>query len=132
MTIEDLNTLGDENVVTVCDKVGKYQGVVLWFDVEFLDDSCLSTSPMSDPTHWQQTVIVLPNTVDVKHKETLAFNIKLTRNNENNRRYNIRFEELDPLEIEHDIPCDCQMTKCIVTKAYMDNLDKETNVVEKI
>lgn len=34
-------------------------------------------------------------------------------------RYNLQVSLLDPNEVEHPVPCSCDMTKCILTKAVM-------------
>ncbi|XP_058802149.1 uncharacterized protein LOC131670508 [Phymastichus coffea] len=120
VTSENLDSLGSK-VVLACSKNGKYQGCAIWFDVEFPDDSVLSTDPALEPTHWQQTVIVLPTSFDVSRKEPIAFELKFDRNNSNSRRYNVSFTMLDASEVSHEIPCDCDMTKCIVTREYIKN-----------
>ncbi len=118
---EDLHCLAGEEIVISCNKSGNYQGFAIWFDVEFPDGSELSTAPHQEPTHWKQTVIVLPTSMQVEEKEPVAFELKLDRNSSNPRRYNVAFTMLDATEVTHDIPCDCYMTKCIVTKAYIEN-----------
>ena len=130
VTTEELHYLGGEESVLICTKDGKYQGFAVWFDVEFPDGSLLSTAPTAEPTHWKQTVIVLPSSIEVNEKEPVAFELKLDRNSENPRRYNVAFTMLDASEVLHDIPCDCYMTKCIVTKAYIEKQNTETEVVE--
>jgi protein arginine N-methyltransferase 6 len=125
VTLEELNSIGGEQTVLVCSKNGKYQGFCIWFDVEFPDGSLLSTSPKAERTHWKQTVIVLPHYTYLNKKEPIAFALNLNKNDSNPRRYNIEFTMLDASEVLHDIPCDCYMTKCIITKTYIENLDKK-------
>lgn len=127
---EDLDCLAGEQTVITCTKSGKYQGFAIWFDVEFPDGSELSTAPDQEPTHWKQTVIVLPTSLEVEEKEPVAFELKLNRNNSNPRRYNVAFTMLDAEEVSHDIPCDCYMTKCIVTKTYIENGNSQNKVRE--
>ncbi|KAJ8670484.1 hypothetical protein QAD02_001743 [Eretmocerus hayati] len=119
-TIEELNRLGGQESVMICSKSGKYQGIGIWFDVEFPDGSILSTSPQADPTHWKQFVIVFPQTFEVEDKEPVAFTLEFCRSADP-RKYQISFNMLDALELDHEIPCDCYMTKCIVTKAYIES-----------
>ncbi|XP_014212401.1 protein arginine N-methyltransferase 6 [Copidosoma floridanum] len=129
VTTEELDALGGEETVIVCNKDGKYQGLAIWFEVEFPNGTCLNTSPAADPTHWKQTVLVLPKSIDVSEKEPIAFKLQLNRDVSNRRWYKVQYEMLDAFETEHDIPCDCYMTKCIVSKAYIETLSEE--VIEK-
>ncbi|XP_014226623.1 protein arginine N-methyltransferase 6 [Trichogramma pretiosum] len=122
---EDLNSLGIEESIAICNKAGNYQGFCIWFDVDFPDGSTLSTSPFSESTHWKQTIIVMPGTIKVEEKEPVAFNLKFDRNSEDCRKYNLSFTQLDPEEVSHPIPCDCYMTKCIVTKAFLESQEQE-------
>ena len=103
ISVSELDPLGCEETVLVCSKEGKYQGLSLWFDVEFPDGSVLSTDPREEPTHWKQTVIVLPTSIEVSEKEPVAFDLKLHRNSTNPRRYNVVYTMLDALEVTHDI-----------------------------
>lgn len=130
LKFEDLDCLAGEKTVITCNKSGNYQGLAIWFDVEFPDGSELSTAPDQEPTHWKQTVIVLPTSLEVEEKEPVAFELKLERNNSNRRRYNVAFTMLDATEVPHDIPCDCYMTKCIVTKTYIENGNSQNEVIQ--
>lgn len=128
ITMDDLKQISFKEVI-VCDKPGRYQGICLWFDCEFPFDDVgasivLSTSPFSPPTHWKQTVILLPENAhqDVEAKYPLAFSLEILRNAENPRRYNIELELIDADDMEHSIPCDCYLTKCILTKAHLNSL----------
>lgn len=125
ISVEDINQLGGENYVTVCEKDGKYQGICIWFAVEFPDGSELSTAPYDEETHWKQTAVVLPTNTEVIKNEPIAFKLDLKRDTSNPRRYNIELDLLDAEEVEHDVPCNCLMTKCIVTKTYVENQSKQ-------
>lgn len=126
--------------VIVARKPGKFQGVCIWFDVLFPtnDDSSseeeiLSTHPQSEPTHWKQTVIPLP--ANIETLETLspvAFKLIIQRNPENSRQYHLLLEILDAAgdDVQHPIPCECQMTKCILTKAHLAGLVDSTDFEE--
>jgi hypothetical protein len=105
---------------------GKYQGLCVWFSCVFpcLDNSfhgtVLSTAPTEPPTHWKQTVIMLPHEFDVEEGTPLAWELQLNRSAVNCRQYNIEFTELDPEEVKHPVPCMCYMTKCIVMRAFLE------------
>ncbi|XP_033228521.1 protein arginine N-methyltransferase 6 isoform X2 [Belonocnema kinseyi] len=119
-TLEDLNSLGGENSMAICKKDGRYQGVCIWFAVEFPNGSELSTAPLSEPTHWKQTVVVLPNDIEVTKNEPIAFKLSINRDKSKPRRYNMELTMLDAAEVEHDIPCNCDLTKCVVMRTYME------------
>ena len=120
INLEELDQLGGEEYVSVCNKDGRYQGICIWFDVEFPDGSELSTSPFYKATHWKQTAIVLPTDIEVTKDEPIAFKLELTKSNTNPRQYNIELLLLDAFEVEHEVPCSCHMTKCIVMKTYIE------------
>lgn len=119
VTLEDLNVLAGNNTVSICQKDGKFQGICIWFVVEFPNGSELSTAPSCKLTHWKQTVIVLPNEMEVYTNEPLAFKFTLNRSELNRRNYNMELTMLDAEQIEHDIPCNCNMTKCVVMRTYI-------------
>lgn len=69
-----------------------YQGIGLWFSCTF-PDLCkekprivLETSPFTNPTHWKQTIIVLPEERNLAAGEPIAFQLDLKRNPTNVRR----------------------------------------------
>lgn len=67
----------------------------MWFECFFPDLSAdrnesrviLGTGPLSEATHWKQTVIVLPQEQVVEKGEPIAFQLDITRDKEFNRRY---------------------------------------------
>lgn len=120
---DELLSLAGQQTISVCSKSGKCQGFSIWFDVEFPDNTVLSTAPWEQTTHWKQTVIVLPNTIHISEGEPLAYEIKFEKDLNELRRYNVSLTMLEATEVEHDIPCNCYMTKCIVTKTYIQNLN---------
>ena len=71
-------------------------GFALWFDVQF--DGChpvtLDTSPSAAPTHWQQTVIMLPSALLV-NRDSLVQCRMLLQQAENHHRYNITVHMLE-------------------------------------
>lgn len=123
----------DFNEVIVAKKAGKFQGVCIWFDVLFPNDGemadedvVLSTHPQKKPTHWKQTIIPLPaNIEELETSSPVAFKLIIQRNPENARHYHLLLEILDAEseDVQHPLPCDCQMTKCILTKAHLANMD---------
>ncbi|XP_050466351.1 uncharacterized protein LOC126859275 [Cataglyphis hispanica] len=121
ISVEEVNLLAGEDYVSVCEKDGNYQGICIWFAVEFPDGSELSTSPHDEATHWKQTAIVLPEDIEVIKNEPIAFKLQLKRDISNPRRYNIELNLLDAEEVEHEIPCNCHMTKCVVTRTYIED-----------
>lgn len=136
ITLDDIEELLFKEVIVI-DRPGRYQGVCIWFECEFPindmgDSVVLSTSPKSVQTHWQQTVVVLPETAhdDVEPKDPIAFSLAIKRNADNRRRYNMEMTLIDRDEIEHAIPCDCILTKCILTKAHLASLQTDTEMKE--
>ena len=116
------------NEVIVARKEGKFQGLCIWFDVLFPanenDDVILSTHPQAKPTHWKQTVIPLPANIEtVELLSPIAFKLIIQRNPENTRQYHLLLEILDPSsdEVQHPLPCECQLTKCILAKAHLES-----------
>lgn len=129
ISLEEINTLGDEEYVSVCSKEGLLQGICIWFSVEFPDGSELSTGPLDAPTHWKQTIIVLPVDVKVEKDEPVAFHLEIKKDTSKERKFNIEFILLDAAEVEHEIPCFCYMTKCIVTRTYL--IEQQSNDITK-
>ncbi|KAH9643635.1 hypothetical protein HF086_006111 [Spodoptera exigua] len=126
LTIKPEDLLGTEEALCAS-KNGFYQGLCLWFECNFPElpnstgDSrtVLDTSPKSPPTHWKQTVIVLPDQLEVEEGEPIAFQLEMTRADATSRRYNLLMTMLDPETIEHPLPCSCHMTTCILAKTFM-------------
>jgi hypothetical protein len=138
----DLNDIGPSDLdaiefseVIVARKNGKFQGVALWFDVLFPSDEddisenvVLSTHPQAPSTHWKQTIIPLPNEIEILEPSSpVAFKLLMQRNPQNHRQYNLILELLDPLSesVNHPMPCDCHLTKCILTKAHLANFARQ-------
>ena len=103
-----------------------YQGVCLWFDCEFSSpDFRLDTSPQAPPTHWKQTIIVLPSTISVEEGDLVGWELILNRSPAHRRRYLIELKLLDPEEDEHPVPCACGQARCVVIAAFMAKEDEE-------
>lgn len=119
----------DFNEVVVARSPGKFQGVCIWFDVLFpsadddlTDNIILSTHPKAEATHWKQTIIPLPANIEtLEPLSPVAFHLIIQRNPENSRHYHLLLEILDPSsdDVQHSLPCDCHMTKCILAKAHL-------------
>lgn len=131
----ELNNYTLQHVVGAS-KNGNYQGLCIWFECNFpqLADSTgdgrtvLDTSPQSPATHWKQTVIVLPEQHQVEQGEPIAFQLDMNRAHSKSRRYNLQLTMLDPETEEHPLPCTCHMTKCILTKAYMEQHAEQAKI----
>jgi len=86
----ELDSIQFKEVVTA-QKAGNHQGFCIWFDVRFPgEDSVLSTSPLSPPTHWKQCVVVLPeeSCENLEEKSPIAFQITMKRSAADMRKYN--------------------------------------------
>ncbi|CRL04396.1 CLUMA_CG017482, isoform A [Clunio marinus] len=126
----ELNRI-DFNEVIIARKSGKFQGLCIWFDVLFPcgDDNeeevILSTHPQAQSTHWKQTIIPLPSNIETfEPLDPIAFKLIVQRNPENSRHYHLLLEILDAMsdDVQHPLPCECHMTKCILTKAHLANM----------
>jgi SAM-dependent methyltransferase len=128
-SIDDLNDFQIKEVI-VAQKSGKFQGVCIWFDVNFPSTeqhmSVLSTGPADPVTHWKQSTIVLPDEAcqdDVEVGEPIALNLVMKRSGHSSRRYDLTLSILDADKEEHNMPCDCILTKCILTKAHLMSME---------
>ncbi|CAH0764363.1 unnamed protein product [Diatraea saccharalis] len=136
-TISEVDSFSIEHVVGA-KKDGMYQGLCLWFDCVFPDltkkneNVRLDTGPDSPPTHWKQTVILLPEEQLVEVGDPIAFQLDMTRDAINRRRYNIQVSLLDPDEAEHPLPCTCDLTKCLLIKAYMQQHPEPASKTEQM
>lgn len=113
--------------LAVSSKSGKYQGICLWFACNFPSLSgepvTLSTEPGEPETHWKQTTIVLPSSIDVEPGTPIAYEISLNRAQAASRHYDIQVTMLDPEEVEHPEYCTCYMTKCILVRAVLEKYE---------
>ncbi|KAL1110384.1 hypothetical protein AAG570_007915 [Ranatra chinensis] len=113
--------------LAVMKRNGSIQGVCIWFSVDFPNGISseriyLSTSPYQNPTHWKQTVIVLPREVVVEKSEPILY--KLIFSKMAKRVYQISVQFSDPSDIAHPITCNCFYTKCIVSKTHLNGLQQ--------
>ena len=112
-----------------------YQGVCLWFDCSFefataateceTNDVVLSTCPRSPPTHWKQSVVVLPSPIAVEEGDVIGWELNLVQSVQNRRHYVIELNLLDPDTEEHPVPCTCGQAKCVIIAAYLDKEEQE-------
>lgn len=130
ITTDELNDFKFDEII-VAKNEGKYQGVCIWFDVDFPPDEngdnvTLSTSPRSLKTHWKQTVIPLPDDIqeDVESGYPIAIEINMRRNVDNSRHYNLELTVKNADEVEHPVPCECILTKCILIREHLMNTDE--------
>lgn len=80
--------------ITGANKDGAFQGLCIWFECVFpdLSDNAnhnpvrLDTGPLSTPTHWKQTVIILPEEQEVELGDPIAFQLEMCRDSVNKRR----------------------------------------------
>lgn len=138
VTIEDLNELIFNEVIVV-QRSGRYQGICIWFDVDFPTNNdgttvTLSTAPSFEPTHWKQTIILLPDQYQeyVEANEAIAFSLNMKRNEENPRQYKLEVTIMDPNEVEHSLPCECNFTKCILIKEHLKLSENIDNISESV
>lgn len=78
-------------------KHGFLHGFACWFDAHFDGDHAvtLHTGPEAEKTHWQQTVMFLPEALMVSKGETIGCKVVLSQNTNNPRRYDISLEMLE-------------------------------------
>lgn len=126
---DELDSIVFQEVVPA-EKPGKHQGFCIWFDCRFPGENyenavVLSTGPQAEPTHWKQCVIVLPDTSceELEENEPVAFKIAMRRRQNDHRKYDLEVELLDPNIVEHPIPCNCHLTKCILIKTHLQAMD---------
>ncbi|XP_063701506.1 uncharacterized protein LOC134831643 [Culicoides brevitarsis] len=130
-SVEDLKEF-DIKEVFVAQKPGELRGFCIWWDVIFPNETssdepiALPTGPKDPPTHWKQTIIEFPDEATQTIEEPgvpIAVQLKISRSLESTRRYNLHLEILDPEKEEHPMPCNCIMTKCILTKQHLASLE---------
>jgi len=80
------------------------RGIAVFFDVEFdgRHRSVLSTAPSEPATHWEQTVIKLPDSLLVSKGEEVRCNLLLSQDATQARRYNITVELPDSEDVDDD------------------------------
>ncbi|ENN74605.1 protein arginine N-methyltransferase 6 isoform X1 [Dendroctonus ponderosae] len=131
VTSDDLNEIKLRHVA-VSNKVGTYEGICLWFTCTFpfprgpsnTEPVSLSTEPDEPETHWKQTLIVLPNSMNVEVGSPICYDLTIKRSTDSNRRYNIELIMLDPEEVQHPEFCRCFMTKCILVNAMLEKYER--------
>jgi len=87
-------------------KHGICHGFACWFDCEFESPSAegsigtLSTAPRAPPTHWQQTVMFLPDAYFINEGDCLGCKFLLKQDRTERRRYNMSLELVEEEEDE--------------------------------
>lgn len=107
----DMEFVAEEDVKTLIgsfkfemNKHGFLHGFACWFDVGFEGGShevTLPTGPTADPTHWKQTVMLMPDTLMISKKDVIGCRVQLSQNESNPRRYDIGLQ-LDEEESEEE------------------------------
>ena len=94
-------------------KHGFLHGFACWFTVEFDGDDVveLDTGPWAESTHWEQTVMLLPDPLMISKGEEVGCKVLLAQNATNPRRYDISLaidededEDEDGSDEEGDAP----------------------------
>ena len=154
VNIKDLESIQKYDLEFSAIKDSTLHGFAFWFDVVFDTDEdpvTLHTGPSSEPTHWKQTVALLPeaiysyaqnnnlgeNELVVKENEIIKSFVILNQSDDNPRNYEIDIgvdlgknvneeessEECD--EEEHTVPCNCENIKCVLIKATLEKYQNE-------
>lgn len=132
VTCDELEKITSK-VLSPATRSGQYQGICLWFVVNFPSDEeylNLSTAPGEPETHWQQTAIVFKDSLEIEKGQPLAFEIVLKSREDDARKYGMEVSMLDPETEEHPVPCACYLTKCIVVRTYLEQAMSVENDLE--
>ncbi|KAM7540875.1 hypothetical protein Aperf_G00000040930 [Anoplocephala perfoliata] len=68
------------------------RGFVIWFTVAFPDGDILSTSPYKKPTHWQQSLLYLPELLSLRQDDVIGGEIRFYHRPEASRDLDIAVE----------------------------------------
>jgi len=142
--LDEVKSLSDRKFVSIT-RDGKFHGVAIWFDCNFkpifYDEEVaekfkavkLDTGPSAPPTHWKQTVIVVPrDDADVEKDEIVGWEITMQQSENNPRHYQLGLGLLDPELDEHPVPCECKMARCALFAALMQKEDDDFEEVPNI
>ena len=133
ITSQELDSI-DSKTIVVAKKNGLYQAICVYFICTFPSFDCdkngsvtvtLSTAPAEPETHWKQTIIALPEQIEIESKEPIAWEMSIVRDMQYRRHYDIRVTLLDASTENHPLPCNCYLTKCIVIKTYLEQTPDE-------
>ena len=122
----DLKYVDAEDVLTIpgrfrfeLQQYAILHGFACWFDVEFEGDVdvTLGTGPEAPETHWQQTVMLLPDALMVNKGDSLACSMLLTQDSTNPRRYNICIEVDEEAEDDDEEGDDSATDKGVAMEA---------------
>lgn len=145
-TLQQIDSITNRHFVSVR-RAGPYHGIALWFDCKFVTtNTVLSTSPLSPPTHWKQTVIVTAvgvasnqtggdDDLNVEEDEVIGWELSLSRavtaeeaaaatssggdKKQTSRNYAIQVKALDPIDDAHPVPCQCMLAKCVLMQTLL-------------
>jgi len=143
--LDEVKSINDKKFVSIT-RNGKFHGVCIWFSCKFEptfyeDDELkqnfrsitLDTGPSHPPTHWKQTVIVVPrNDPEVEEDEIVGWEISMDQSQENSRHYLLGLSLLDPELDEHPVPCECKMARCALFAALMQKEEDDLEEIEQI
>ena len=114
---EDLHTIR-RHISFQLNKNSVCHGFCFWFCCKFEasnedyesdeENNCviLDTGPAAPPTHWKQTIVLLPEALLVNKGDSLVCKLELQQDRENMRRYNISVELDEEEDEEEDDPED--------------------------
>lgn len=110
ITVNELNVL-EASLEFVTEREGQLKGLALWFDCPDMD---LGTGPDRPPTHWRQTTLMLPEWPEVAAKQTVVFQVLLSKSDTSARSYDatVSVSGFDGHEV------DCMCPKCEVVRHY--------------
>jgi len=97
-------------------KSGILHGLCAYFEVLFEGETpeetiTLSTAPDQEPTHWKQTVFLLPESSTILEGKQIQGSITLAKDSQNQRHYNVSIE-VESFQEENLHNRFCQCTKC--------------------
>ncbi|RNA31812.1 arginine N-methyltransferase [Brachionus plicatilis] len=153
VNIKDLESIQEYNLEFSARKDCTLHGFAFWFDVVFDTDEetvILQTGPNSEPTHWKQTIALLPeaihsfaennnqheNELVIKENDLFKSFVILNQSDDNPRNYEIDIgvdvgknddvdESSEEDDQEHPVPCSCQSIKCVLIKATLEKYENE-------
>ncbi|EFC46475.1 predicted protein [Naegleria gruberi] len=133
ITVDDLKYIDCECHITldnITDEEAQthVHGFCVWFDVVFEPNKViLSTSPAAPPTHWKQTIIMLPQAMTIPaSKKIPKTTLVMTPSDENPRHYDLSLDIPDAFK--EDFEDDEMDLKDIIMNQYaaeMEDVDEE-------
>ncbi|XP_013077111.2 uncharacterized protein LOC106063324 [Biomphalaria glabrata] len=113
----------------------------------------LKTGPQDPPTHWKQTIIILPQAILVEGGTEVYCRLSMAQSPENKRHYNITLKldddsnEEDSCEefedssycantfdfeepTDHPVPCCCGSDRCVLISTLIKKMDDEEKLMQ--